>query len=72
VINIYIYITKYCSNNKGRRLEWAGYLVGMSDDSTVKNAFMGTPDGRRRSGRPKLRWLDCIKYDLKPIGVKRG
>jgi hypothetical protein len=37
----------------------------MSDDGTVKKVFMGKPYGRRKAGRPKLRWLDCIENDLK-------
>jgi hypothetical protein len=37
----------------------------MSDDRTVKKVFLGKPDGRRKIGRPKLRWLDCIENDLK-------
>jgi hypothetical protein len=43
----------------------------MSDDRTVKKVFLGTADGRRKAGRPKLRWLDCIENDLKSMGVKR-
>jgi hypothetical protein len=37
----------------------------------MKKAFLGKPDGRRKAGRPKLRWLDCIENDLKYMGVKR-
>jgi hypothetical protein len=33
---------------KVRRLEWAGQLVRISDDRTVKKVFMGKPDGRRK------------------------
>jgi hypothetical protein len=36
-----------------RRLELAGHVITMSNDRTVK-----IPDGRRKTGRPKLRWLD--------------
>jgi hypothetical protein len=55
---------------KVRRLEWAGNLVRISDDRTVKKVFLGKPDGRRKAGRPKLRWLDCTENDLKSMGVK--
>jgi hypothetical protein len=54
-----------------RRLECAGHLVRMSDDRTVKKGFMGKPDGRRKAGRPKLRWLDSIENDLKLTRVTR-
>jgi hypothetical protein len=53
-----------------RRPEWAGHLVRMSDDRTVKKVCLGKPDGRRKLVRPKLRWLDCIKNELKYMGVK--
>jgi hypothetical protein len=43
----------------------------MSDDGTVKKIFLGKPDGRRKAGRPKLRWLDCIENDLKFMGIKK-
>jgi hypothetical protein len=43
----------------------------MSDDRAVKKVFVGKPYGRRKAGRPKLRWLDCIENDLKSMGVKR-
>jgi hypothetical protein len=56
---------------KVRRLEWAGHLVRMSDDRTVKEVFLGKPDGRRKARRPKLRRLDCIGNDLKSMDVKR-
>ena len=49
---------------KVRRLEWAGHVVRMSDDRTVKKV-LGKTDGRRIAGRPKVRWFNCIEYDLK-------
>jgi hypothetical protein len=55
---------------KLKRLEWAGHLVRMSDGRTLKKVFLGKPYGRRKSGRPKLRWLHCTEDDLKSIGVK--
>jgi hypothetical protein len=52
------------SSIKVRRLEWAGQPVRMSDGRTVKKALLVKPDGRRKAGRPKLRWLDYIENDL--------
>jgi hypothetical protein len=43
----------------------------MSDGRTVKKVFLEKPDGRRKAGRPKLRWLDYSENDLKWMGVKR-
>jgi hypothetical protein len=43
----------------------------MSDDRTVKKVFVGKPDGRRKAGRPNVRWLDCIENDLKSMVVNR-
>jgi hypothetical protein len=54
-----------------RRLERAGHLVRMSGDRTVKKAFLGKPGGRRKAGRPKLRWLHCTENDLKSTDVQR-
>ena len=44
----------------------------MSDNKAVKKVFLGKTEGRRKAVRPKLRWFDYIKYDIKPMGVKRG
>jgi hypothetical protein len=39
--------------------------------SPVKKLFLGKPDGRRKVGRPELKWLDRIENDLKFMGVQR-
>jgi hypothetical protein len=61
--------TNIATTIKVRRLQWAGHLERMSDDRAVKKLFRGKPDGRRKTGRPKLRWLDCIENDLESMGV---
>ena len=52
------------------RTEWAGHLVGISDDTTVKEVLLRKPDGGRGAARQKLIWLDCCEEDLKSMGVK--
>ena len=57
-----------CSqNNDLRRLSWAGHLVRMNNDRTVKKIFHTKPDGARSVGRPKLRWEDGVDQDMKNI-----
>jgi hypothetical protein len=36
------------TTRKVRRLKWAGHLVRMSDDRTVKKISVGKADGRRK------------------------
>jgi hypothetical protein len=40
----------------------------MSEYRAIKKVFLGKADGRRKAGRPKLRWLDSIENDLKSMG----
>jgi hypothetical protein len=47
--------TNIVTTIKVRRLEWAGHLVRMSDDRTIKKVSVRKPDGRRNVERPKLR-----------------
>jgi hypothetical protein len=46
-----------------------GQLVRTAHGGTVRQVLLWKPDGRRKAGRPKLRWLDCIENDLKLMGV---
>jgi hypothetical protein len=37
-----------------RRPEWAGHIVRVSDDRTLKKVFLGKPDGRSRKTKIKV------------------
>jgi hypothetical protein len=50
-------IVKYIKIN---RLGWAGHVISMGSNRTVK-VFNTKPVGIRKIGRPKLRW-DVIQY----------
>ena len=43
------------------RLLWAGHIERMADDRLPKRAAELCEQGRRRRGRPRLRWEDCVK-----------
>jgi hypothetical protein len=52
---------------KARRMRWAGHVARMGE---VRGAYIlvGKPEGRRPLGRPRRRWEDSIKMDLREIG----
>ena len=50
-----------------RKIQWAGHVVRMADNRTVRQAFLGKADGRK-AGRQKLY---CIEKDPKWMVVKR-
>ena len=50
------------------RLQWAGHVEGMADDRLPKRPAELREQGRRRRGRPRLRWEDCVKRDVRKTG----
>ena len=50
------------------RLQWAGHVERMGDGSLPKRAAELREQGRRRRGRPRLRWEDCVKRDPRKAG----
>jgi hypothetical protein len=53
---------------KARRMRWAGHVARMGDVRGAYNILVGRRDGRRPLGRPRSRWGDNIKIDLREIG----
>jgi hypothetical protein len=56
---------------KIQRLEWLGHVIRMNETRSVKKIFEGKLEGRRGKGRPRLRWINNVKDDLRKLGVKR-
>jgi hypothetical protein len=50
---------------KSRRMRWAGHVARMEEDRNVYKVLMGKPEGKRPLGRPRRRWEDVIRMDLK-------
>jgi hypothetical protein len=55
---------------KVKRVAWAGHLVRMNSDRTIKKIFNTKSDGVRSAGRPKLRWEGGVDQDIRILGVK--
>jgi hypothetical protein len=52
---------------KARRMRWAGHVARMGEVRGAYNILVGRPEGRPL-GRPRPRWEDNIKIDLREIG----
>ncbi|KAJ4427899.1 hypothetical protein ANN_23907 [Periplaneta americana] len=55
-------------NIKSRRLRWAGHVASMGESRNAYRVLVGRPEGKRPLGRPKRRWEDNIKMDLREVG----
>ena len=54
---------------KSTRLRWAGYVARMEEGRSTFIILAGIPTGKRPLGRPKHRWEDNIRMNLKEIGI---
>jgi hypothetical protein len=50
---------------KSRRMKWAGYVAQMGEKRNAYRILVGKPTGKRPLGRPRRRWVDNIKIDLR-------
>jgi hypothetical protein len=53
---------------KSRRMRWAGHAARMGERRNAYRILVGNPEGRRPLGRPRRRWMDNIKMDLREVG----
>jgi hypothetical protein len=54
---------------KSRRMRWAGHVERMGEERKVYKVLVGKPEGKRPLGRPRRRWEDGIRIDLREIGL---
>jgi hypothetical protein len=58
---IYIY-------TKHARMRWAGHVGRMGAKRNAYRILVGKPEGKRPLGRPRCRWVDSTKMDLREVG----
>jgi hypothetical protein len=54
---------------KSRRMRWAGHVARMGEEIKVYKVLVRKPEGKRPLGRPRGKWEDEIRMDLRVIGL---
>jgi hypothetical protein len=50
-------------------MRWAGHVARMGEERKVYKVLVGKPKGKRPLGRPRRRWEDGVRMDLREIGL---
>jgi hypothetical protein len=53
---------------KSRRMKWEGHVARMGEKRNVYRILVGKPEGKRPLGRPRRKWVDNTKLDLREMG----
>jgi hypothetical protein len=53
---------------KSRRLRWIGHVARMGEKRNAYRTLVRKPEGKRPLGRPRRRWVNNIKKNLREIG----
>ena len=64
-----LYKSPYICSVRISRLRWSGHVKRMEENKILKKVLEYKAEGRRRVGRPRLWWEDCLQRDIQN-GVK--
>ena len=53
---------------KSRRIRWAGHVAHMGEGRGVHRVIVRKPERKRPLGRPRRRWEDNIRMNLREVG----
>jgi hypothetical protein len=53
---------------ESKRMRWAGYVTRRDEKRNAYRILVRKPEGNKPLGRPRRRWVDNIKMDLREIG----
>jgi hypothetical protein len=53
---------------KSKRLIWAGHVARIGEEIKVYRVFDGKPEERRLFRRPRRRWENAIRMELREFG----
>jgi hypothetical protein len=54
---------------KSRRMRWAGRVARIGEKKNAYRVLVGKPEGMSPLGRPRRRWVDSIKMDVRRDGM---
>jgi hypothetical protein len=54
---------------KSRRLRWEGHAARLGEGRGVYRVLVGSTEEKRPLGRPRRKWEDIIKMELREIGI---
>jgi hypothetical protein len=63
-----LYSSKNIKQMKSRRKRWAGHVARMGVERKVYKVLVRKPEGKRLLERPRRRWENEIRMDLREIG----
>jgi hypothetical protein len=50
---------------ESRMMRWAGHMARIGEKRNACRILVGNPEGKRPLGKPRRRWKDSIKMDLR-------
>ena len=65
-------IAKLGDKLRGVRLRWYGHVKRRTEGYVGRRVLKMEVPGKRRRGRPRRRWMDVMKEDMKRAGVVEG
>jgi hypothetical protein len=54
-----------------KRLRWFGHVKGMPGNRLQLKILEWEPEGKRRRGRPKERWIDGVRRSMTNHGLRK-
>ena len=53
---------------KSRTIRCPGHVARMGEERVVYRVLVGKPEGKRSLARPRRRWVNNIRTDLREVG----
>ncbi|XP_063919421.1 uncharacterized protein LOC135134627 [Zophobas morio] len=55
---------------RARRLRWLGHVGRAPEERTIGKVLDRLKGGKKKRGRPKLKWIDDVRKDLQNLGIE--